>query len=126
MAVFKHDVLVIGAGMAGMRAAVEAMRQGVDLAVLTKVHPLRSHSVAAQGGINAALGEADTWEEHAFDTTKGNAGMGIGVYESQQYIGSLGGRIDVDSREGRGTRVVVRLPVPEASGAPRGRIEQAA
>ncbi len=72
MAVFKHDVLVIGAGMAGMRAAVEAMRQGVDLAVLTKVHPLRSHSVAAQGGINAAMGDADTWEEHAFDTTKGS------------------------------------------------------
>ncbi len=72
MAVYRHDVLVVGAGMAGMRAAVEAMRQGVNLAVLTKVHPLRSHSVAAQGGINAALGDADTWESHAFDTTKGS------------------------------------------------------
>jgi succinate dehydrogenase / fumarate reductase, flavoprotein subunit len=57
--------------MAGMRAAVEAQRQGVDLAVLSKVHPVRSHSVAAQGGINAALGEGDTWESHAFDTAKG-------------------------------------------------------
>jgi succinate dehydrogenase / fumarate reductase flavoprotein subunit len=72
VAVFKHDVLVIGAGMAGMRAAVEAMREGANLAILTKVHPLRSHSVAAQGGINAALGDADTWEDHAFDTTKGS------------------------------------------------------
>lgn len=57
--------------MAGMRAAVEAQRQGVDLAVLSKVHPVRSHSVAAQGGINAALAEDDSWEAHAYDTVKG-------------------------------------------------------
>jgi len=60
-----------------------------------------------------------------FETTK-SSGMGIGVYESQQYVDSLGGRIDVDSREGGGTRVVVRLPVTEAAGAPPRRIEQAA
>jgi len=55
-----------------MRAALEAARQGVDVAVVTKVHPIRSHSNAAQGGINAALGEGDTWESHAYDTIKGS------------------------------------------------------
>jgi succinate dehydrogenase / fumarate reductase flavoprotein subunit len=67
-----HDVLVLGAGLAGMRAALEAARNGVDVAIVTKVHPVRSHSNAAQGGINAALGEGDTWESHAFDTVKGS------------------------------------------------------
>jgi succinate dehydrogenase / fumarate reductase flavoprotein subunit len=55
-----------------MRAALEASRKSVDVAVLSKVHPLRSHSAAAQGGINAALGEEDSWEAHAFDTVKGS------------------------------------------------------
>jgi len=67
-----HDVLVLGAGLAGMRAALEAARQGADVAVVSKVHPIRSHSNAAQGGINAALGEGDSWESHAFDTIKGS------------------------------------------------------
>jgi succinate dehydrogenase / fumarate reductase flavoprotein subunit len=71
-----HDVLVVGAGLAGMRAALEAARQGVDVALLTKVYPLRSHSVAAQGGINAALGEDDSPETHAFDTVKGSDYLG--------------------------------------------------
>ncbi|HEV2260710.1 MAG TPA: FAD-dependent oxidoreductase, partial [Candidatus Rubrimentiphilum sp.] len=72
MAVIDHDVVVLGAGLAGMRAALEAARQGANVAVVTKVHPIRSHSNAAQGGINAALGEGDTWESHAFDTIKGS------------------------------------------------------
>jgi succinate dehydrogenase / fumarate reductase flavoprotein subunit len=55
-----------------MRAALEAARDGADVAVVTKVHPIRSHSSAAQGGINAALGEGDSWESHAFDTVKGS------------------------------------------------------
>jgi succinate dehydrogenase / fumarate reductase flavoprotein subunit len=55
-----------------MRAALEAARHGADVAIVTKVHPIRSHSNAAQGGINAALGEGDTWESHAFDTIKGS------------------------------------------------------
>jgi succinate dehydrogenase / fumarate reductase flavoprotein subunit len=55
-----------------MRAALEAVRTGADVAVVSKVHPIRSHSNAAQGGINAALGEGDTWESHAFDTVKGS------------------------------------------------------
>jgi succinate dehydrogenase / fumarate reductase flavoprotein subunit len=59
-----------------MRAALEARRKGVDVAVLSKVHPVRSHSTQAQGGINAALGENDSWEKHAFDTTKGSDYLG--------------------------------------------------
>ncbi|RDE17936.1 MAG: fumarate reductase (quinol) flavoprotein subunit [Candidatus Thorarchaeota archaeon] len=66
-----HDVLVIGAGLSGLRAAIELV-DACDVAVITKVHPLRSHSVAAQGGINAALGETDSWQAHAFDTVKGS------------------------------------------------------
>jgi len=70
-----HDILIVGAGLAGMRAAVAAPPH-LDVALLSKVHPVRSHSVAAQGGINAALGENDSWEAHAFDTTKGGLYLG--------------------------------------------------
>ena len=55
-----------------MRAALEAARGGADVAIVTKVHPIRSHSSAAQGGINAAIAETDSWESHAFDTVKGS------------------------------------------------------
>ena len=54
----KHDVLIVGAGCAGMRAAIEAHDQGADVALISKIHPVRSHSGAAEGGINAALGNA--------------------------------------------------------------------
>jgi succinate dehydrogenase / fumarate reductase flavoprotein subunit len=67
-----HDVLVIGAGLAGQRAALAAAEAGVGVGIISKVHPVRSHSNAAQGGINAALQEDDTWESHAFDTVKGS------------------------------------------------------
>jgi succinate dehydrogenase / fumarate reductase, flavoprotein subunit len=67
-----HDIVVFGAGLAGMRAALEAARHGADVAVISKVHPIRSHSGAAQGGINAALGAGDSWETHALDTIKGS------------------------------------------------------
>src|SRR5437660_11320765 len=50
-----HDVLIIGAGLAGQRAALAAAREGANVAVMSKVHPVRSHSVAAAGGINAAI-----------------------------------------------------------------------
>ena len=70
--ILDHDVVVLGAGLAGMRAGLEAARNGVDVAVVSKVHPVRSHSGAAQGGINAALGVGDSWEIHAFDTIKGS------------------------------------------------------
>ncbi len=70
---YKHDVLIIGAGLAGLRAAVEATRRGLDVAVISKVHPVRSHSNAAQGGINAPLTDrGDDWEGHALDTIKGS------------------------------------------------------
>jgi succinate dehydrogenase / fumarate reductase flavoprotein subunit len=67
-----HDVLVIGAGLAGQRAALAAAEEGVSVGIISKVHPVRSHSNAAQGGINAALQEDDSWESHAFDTVKGS------------------------------------------------------
>src|SRR5215211_2185429 len=74
----KHDVLVVGAGCAGMRAAIEAHDAGADVALISKIHPVRSHSGAAEGGINAALcnaSAADT-EKHAFDTVKGSDYLG--------------------------------------------------
>jgi succinate dehydrogenase / fumarate reductase, flavoprotein subunit len=73
-----HDVLVVGAGCAGMRAAIEAHDQGADVALLSKIHPVRSHSGAAEGGINAALGNAseDDPEKHAYDTVKGSDYLG--------------------------------------------------
>lgn len=75
--VYSYDVLVIGAGLAGMRAALAAHEQGVTVAILTKVHPVRSHSNAAQGGINAALTDrGDKWEDHAFETVKGSDYLG--------------------------------------------------
>src|ERR687886_189978 len=67
-----HDVLIIGAGLAGQRAALAAARAGATVAIVSKVHPVRSHSNAAAGGINAALNPEDTWESHAFDTVKGS------------------------------------------------------
>jgi succinate dehydrogenase / fumarate reductase flavoprotein subunit len=69
---FKHDVLIVGAGLAGLRAAIEAAQQ-TDVAIISKVYPTRSHSGAAQGGIGAALGneEPDAWEWHMYDTVKG-------------------------------------------------------
>ncbi|MBM3215944.1 FAD-dependent oxidoreductase [Candidatus Poribacteria bacterium] len=69
-----HDVVVVGAGLAGMSCALETLRSGVkDVALISKVHPVRSHSGAAQGGIAAALGNSaeDSPEVHGFDTVKG-------------------------------------------------------
>ncbi len=71
-----HDVLVIGAGLAGQRAALSAAEQGANVGIISKVHPVRSHSNSAQGGINAALDPEDSWESHAFDTVKGSDYLG--------------------------------------------------
>ena len=73
----EHDVLIIGAGLAGMRAALAAHQGGANTGIISKVYPVRSHSNAAQGGINAALvNQGDSWEEHAFDTVKGSDYLG--------------------------------------------------
>ena len=72
----EHDVLIIGAGLAGQRAALAAAREGVSVAIMSKVHPVRSHSVAAAGGINAAISVADDWRSHAYDTVKGSDFLG--------------------------------------------------
>jgi len=73
MDIITHDIIIIGAGLAGQMAALEASRSS-DTAIISKVHPLRSHSVGAQGGINAAFGNVvpDDWNKHAFDTIKGS------------------------------------------------------
>jgi succinate dehydrogenase / fumarate reductase flavoprotein subunit len=72
-----HDVIIVGGGLAGSRAALEIARTDprLSVAVVAKTHPIRSHSVAAQGGIAATLknvDETDSWEAHAFDTVKGS------------------------------------------------------
>ncbi|ADD06680.1 succinate dehydrogenase subunit A [Natrialba magadii ATCC 43099] len=69
---YEHDVLVVGAGGAGLRAAIAAHEAGADTAIVSKLHPVRSHTGAAEGGINAALQEGDDWELHAYDTMKGS------------------------------------------------------
>lgn len=73
----EHDVIIVGGGLAGSRAALEIIRTNPNLSVglVAKTHPIRSHSVAAQGGIAATLknvDDADSWEAHAFDTVKGS------------------------------------------------------
>lgn len=69
--IYKYDAVIVGAGLAGLAAARELTAAGKKTAVITKLHPLRSHSGAAQGGINAALGAEDSIELHEFDTIKG-------------------------------------------------------
>ncbi|MCF2972484.1 succinate dehydrogenase/fumarate reductase flavoprotein subunit [Synechococcus sp. Nb3U1] len=73
----EHDIVIIGGGLSGCRAALEALRRdpSLNLALVAKTHPIRSHSVAAQGGIAAALQNVDpqdSWQAHAFDTVKGS------------------------------------------------------
>jgi succinate dehydrogenase / fumarate reductase flavoprotein subunit len=72
------DAVVVGAGGAGMRAALHLAEEGIRVAVLTKVFPTRSHTVAAQGGVAASLGNAeeDNWHWHMFDTVKGSDYLG--------------------------------------------------
>jgi succinate dehydrogenase / fumarate reductase flavoprotein subunit len=70
--IYQFDAVIVGAGLAGNAAAMELKQSGKEVVVLTKLHPLRSHSGAAQGGINAALSEEDSVELHLFDTIKGS------------------------------------------------------
>src|SRR3954463_15790163 len=71
-----HDVLILGAGLAGQRAALAAADASASVAIMSKVHPVRSHSVAAAGGINAAINPSDDWRSHAYDTVKGSDFLG--------------------------------------------------
>merc|ERR1711997_664672 len=73
-----YDACVVGAGGAGLRAAFGLVQEGFKTAVITKLFPTRSHTVAAQGGINAALGnmEPDDWRWHMYDTVKGSDWLG--------------------------------------------------
>jgi succinate dehydrogenase / fumarate reductase flavoprotein subunit len=70
----KHDIIIFGSGLAGLSAALEILERDekADVAVVSKVHPIRSHSGAAQGGINAALRFDDSWHSHKYDTVKGS------------------------------------------------------
>ncbi len=70
--IYTYDAIVVGAGLAGCAAARELQKAGKKVAVITKLHPLRSHSGAAQGGINAAFSDDDSVELHEFDTVKGS------------------------------------------------------
>src|SRR5690348_18164309 len=74
----QFDAVIVGAGGAGMRAALQLSEGGFRVAVLSKVYPTRSHTVAAQGGINAALGNMneDDWRFHMYDTVKGSDWLG--------------------------------------------------
>jgi succinate dehydrogenase / fumarate reductase, flavoprotein subunit len=74
----EYDVVIVGAGGAGLRAAVGMVERGLKTAVITKVFPTRSHTVAAQGGISAALGNMgeDDWRWHMYDTVKGSDWLG--------------------------------------------------
>jgi succinate dehydrogenase / fumarate reductase flavoprotein subunit len=75
---FKFDVLVVGAGGAGLRSALQLSDAGLNVAVISKVFPTRSHTVAAQGGVAAALGNVteDKWIWHMYDTIKGSDYLG--------------------------------------------------
>ncbi|MCK4224152.1 MAG: FAD-binding protein [candidate division Zixibacteria bacterium] len=87
-----HDILIIGGGLAGLRAAIAAAEKKVDVGIVTKLYPPRSHSGQAQGGINAALANNpkahdDTPEKHGFDTVKGSdylADQEASIYLTQQ------------------------------------------
>ena len=72
----QHQVLIVGGGLAGMRAAQKAQELGMDVAMISKIFPTRSHSAAAQGGVQAAVSEDDSWESHAYDTVKGSDYLG--------------------------------------------------
>ena len=75
-----YDVVVLGAGGAGLRATLGMSAAGLNTACITKVFPTRSHTVSAQGGISAALNnmnDGDSWRHHMYDTIKGSDWLGL-------------------------------------------------
>ena len=84
-----YDVIVVGAGGAGLRATFGMAQKGLKTACLTKVFPTRSHTVAAQGGMSAALGNmgVDKWQWHFYDTIKG--ADWLGDQDAIEYMLSL-------------------------------------
>src|SRR3569832_2370306 len=107
MQVHKYDVVSVGAGGAGMRAALESGQRAVT-AVLTKLFPTRSHTGAAQGGMCAALAnvEEDSWEWHTFDTVKG------GDYLVDQPAAEIMCReaVDTDNKQEHNRLPFIRTP----------------
>ena len=73
-----HDVLLVGGGGAGLRAAIAIAETNprLDVAVVSKVYPMRSHTVSAEGGAAAVIAEGDTLDEHAYDTVSGSDWLG--------------------------------------------------
>src|SRR5579864_4624450 len=79
LATHTFDAVIVGGGGAGLRASLELAKSGLNVAVISKVFPTRSHTVSAQGGINAALGNTDgvdDWRWHMYDTIKGSDYIG--------------------------------------------------
>jgi succinate dehydrogenase / fumarate reductase flavoprotein subunit len=109
------DVLVVGGGIAGLRAAVAARRRGAQVALVTKAHPLRSYSITHQDGINAAVGPGDSWEEHAADTLRAGEYLAdqdvveAFCQEAPQAVQELDAMGAPFNRGGNGTFALARL-----------------
>ena len=108
----QHDVIIVGGGFAGLRAALSAKAAGVNVAVVSKTHPMRSHSCGAHSGINAATRPDDSWGTHAQDTIRAG-----GFLNNQDAVEELckNAREDVISLEHMGVIFLIRLSVERIS-----------
>lgn len=121
-----HDVLVVGGGIAGLRAALAASSRGAEVAVASRSHPTRSYSVAVQDGLNAALLPGDSWEAHAADTSAWGDGLCVpevvdAVCEAApdlvRELDQLGVPFNRDGRDGRDGRNGTELACLQLRGA---------